>query len=178
MQQIETQVEGAALVQGPHLDPASVQVNAHHLMTDTHIYAVPIAELLRGAHHQIVQRLDRPAHEVRDPTRRVRGIGPLLQGNNLKVRPPPPSTRSRRHPGRIATDHHQSICHARRVVGQGPPSERPGRSTVASVQSRLVHYCSTSNLDLALCAAIALDSPRPYLGARTRPDGTDVRSAE
>src|SRR5688572_20170127 len=67
-----------------YLEPPGGQVDAHHLVTDADVDQRTVAMLLRTAHYQLLEAVDRAADDVGDPAGGVARPVALLEGDDLQ----------------------------------------------------------------------------------------------
>ena len=113
MQQVEAQLERAAMDPVVDFDVAGGQIDADRLVLGAHVDAVPVPELLGCAGDELVEREHVAADEIRDAARRVTGPPALFHHDDLEVGTAAPGLRRRAHAGRVTADHDQAFGHLR-----------------------------------------------------------------
>ncbi len=108
---VETEPEGAVVLDRAHLDLACVDVEPDDLVAHPDVDAEPVAELLRRPCDEFAELSDLAADEVRDAARRVRGVVAALERDDLHVGTRAAHLRDRGHPARISPDDHQAFGH-------------------------------------------------------------------
>ena len=108
---VEPEAEGAIVLDRVHLDLTRVEVDRGDLVPHAHVDALPITELLRRAGDEPLEVLDLTADEIRDAARRVRGVVPALERDDLHVGTRLAHLRDRGHAAGVSADHHEPFGH-------------------------------------------------------------------
>ncbi len=95
-------------------DPSCGEIDVGDFLVDPGVDS-STAELVRGPHLQIVEVLDPAPHVVGLTAGRVADMTGLLEDDDLQllVGAHPAGLAGRRHPRRVAPDHHQALGHQR-----------------------------------------------------------------
>ena len=122
-QVVEADAEGAVVAAVVHLDLTAIEVDPHDLVTDPHVDAVVVAQLIGRAGDERVDVDHVARHEVGDAAGAVAGALAPLEGHDLEVGPQAAGVGGCRHPPGVATDHHESLGHVRRLSTPDPPTD-------------------------------------------------------
>ena len=122
------------------------EVDAEHLVLQPDVDAL-LAELGRGARHEVVERGHVARHQVRDAAGGVARPRALLEGDDLEVRLPATGLHGRRHAAGVSSDHHEPVRHGRRLPVRRMRDFRPwpcGRTVATTPRARCPRATSCS----------------------------------